>query len=42
MDESNRSEAIELGLINGEYVAKVATVGVSTETAPTVSPKDPA
>jgi phage internal scaffolding protein len=41
MDEANRSEAIELGLINGEYVAKVATVGVSTETAPTVLPKDP-
>lgn len=40
MDEANRSEAIELGLINGEYVAKVATnVAGSTETPATESPK---
>jgi len=42
MDESNRSEAIELGLINGEYVAKVATNAdiSSTETLNTAeSPK---
>lgn len=36
MDEANRSEAIELGLINGEYTAKV----VSPEAAD--QPKDPA
>jgi len=36
MDEANRSEAIELGLINGEYTAKV----VSPEAAEL--PKDPA
>lgn len=41
MDEANRSEAIELGLINGEYVAKVATnPGGSTETTTGESPKD--
>jgi len=42
LDEANRSEAIELGLINGEYVAKVATnaVSSSTETLSTAeSPK---
>lgn len=36
MDEANRSEAIELGLINGEYTAKV----VSPEAVE--PPKDPA
>jgi len=36
MDEANRSEAIELGLINGEYTAKV----VSPEAVEL--PKDPA
>lgn len=36
MDEANRSEAIELGLINGEYTAKV----ISPEAAEL--PKDPA
>lgn len=36
MDEANRNEAVELGLINGEYTAKV----VSPESVET--PKDPA
>jgi len=36
MDEANRNEAVELGLINGEYTAKV----VSPEAAE--QPKDPA
>jgi len=36
MDEANRSEAIELGLINGEYTAKVVLPEAVLE------PKDPA
>lgn len=42
MDEANRSEAIELGLINGDYVAKVATnADVSTSVVQSAeSPKD--